>query len=110
MFRPTARGVSPSTHSFTCNPPKADIDQVLTKGVMFKLKTFNQFDSEKYKAKTESPWVRSMQYTPEGLDMEPDKEFVGKLGHFAQEFTAPREQLSAMFEELRTILSGATDE
>ncbi|KAK1922717.1 hypothetical protein DB88DRAFT_496076 [Papiliotrema laurentii] len=70
----------------------------------FKIKTFNVLDAAKAKAKDPNPWEKKVQYNPEGLEMEP-ADFVNRLGVFGKEFTIPREQMSEMYEELRTAIA-----
>jgi hypothetical protein len=61
-------------------------------------------DAAKAKAKDPNPWEKKVQYNPEGLEMEP-ADFVNRLGVFGKEFTIPREQMSEMYEELRTAIA-----
>ncbi|WVQ81346.1 hypothetical protein IAT38_003469 [Cryptococcus sp. DSM 104549] len=60
----------------------------------FKLLCFNEPDRE-----TRGRYIKSVHYTPQGLENE-KKEFVDRLGEFAEVFVIPREQLGGFFRQL----------
>jgi hypothetical protein len=51
-----------------------------------------------------------VEYTPENLAMETDKEFVNRLEDFKDKFTIPRKQLGVMWEQLKAKVAGDEDE
>lgn len=54
-------------------------------------------------AKADNPWVKTLLFSPE-LEYETDKEWVKKLGVFGEAFSAPREQLAGLWDELKVVL------
>ena len=79
-------------------------------GLNFKLRAYNHLDPALVKSKVDNPWVRSIQYTPEGLEHETDQIFVSRLGVFAQSFSVPRDQLRVLFDELRDKMDQGVEE
>ena len=88
-------------------PRHARLSCTLTKatGLNFKLRSYNELDSALVTAKADNPWVKSLIYKPEGLEYETDTEFVHRLGFFSTEFSLRREQLGALWENLKSRIS-----
>lgn len=73
------------------------------KGLNFKIRTYNELDTAKAKAKESNPWIKMIKYNPEGLDKE-SADFIERLDIFSGELTFRRDQLAEMYESLRTAL------
>ena len=78
----------------------------------FKLRAYNELDPSLAAAKSDNPWVKSVVYQPVGLEYETDTEFVKRLGVFGTEFSIRKEQLGALWENLKSRISvnGVFDE
>ncbi len=78
----------------------------------FKLRAYNELDPTLVASKADNPWVKSVVFTPMGLENETDKEFIARLGIFNSEFSVRKEQLGALWENLRSRISvsGVVDE
>jgi hypothetical protein len=50
-----------------------------------------------------------LHYSPEHLDMERDEDLLNRLGLFKTEFTVPRAQVGALWEQLKLRISREGD-
>lgn len=78
--------------------------------LQFKLRSYQEVSQELVQQKADNPWVRMVHYQPESLASETDKEFVKRLGVFAEGFSIERKQLGQMWDELRSKVAGEEDD
>lgn len=71
-------------------------------GLNFKLRTYNDFDN------TTQQWKKTVLFAPE-LKHETDKAFIKRLGVFMTEFTVEKEQLSPLWESLKSRIAVSGD-
>jgi len=69
-------------------------------GLNFKLRSYQIYD------KSTTSWIHQIRYTPEQLEHEVDKEFVNRLGVFADEWECPREQLAGLWDQMKAAIRG----
>lgn len=81
-------------------------------GLNFKLRAYNELDPALVNGKSDNPWVKSVVFQPVGLEYETDADFLKRLGVFATEFSVRKEQLGALWENLKSRISvnGVVDE
>ena len=73
-------------------------------GLNFKLRIFNELDANLVSSKSDNPWIKSVVFSPQGLEHENDKEFIKRLNVFANEFSVKMDQLPALWESLKSSI------
>ncbi|EIW65816.1 hypothetical protein TREMEDRAFT_66185 [Tremella mesenterica DSM 1558] len=79
------------------------VQTVEGRSLNFKLRAYNEPDPSLV-GKGDNPWIKMLLYTPEGLEYE-DPTFKQRLGFFASEFVAPRDQAQGLWESLKVRIS-----